>query len=263
MKASDEKSFFFIEGTSSSTEASAHPSWSSGDGGNVINAFHWYDGLSLFTKSFRSWFNVNIDTQKPIIGKRNVLKYFKECLAKAISHTKEKMGDIPCLLGEFGLAFDLNNKKGFKTGDYSLHEKALAMYYDAIDANLLHSAIWNYTASNTNKYGDGWNDEDLSIFSEGKERAAAGWKRPYPMATAGQLLSFNWNRKKGDFIIRFNADNKITSPTIVYLPEETFGAAAKVSVTAGLRWEYKHEEQRLEVYNDNYSGEAEIRVRLK
>ena len=279
MKEADERSFFFIEGIPNSTRASSHPSWNSSDPDNVINAFHWYDGLSLFTKSFRPWFNINIDTEKPILGRKKVKKYFTECLAKGAALTKEKMRNIPCLLGEFGLAFDLNNRKGIKTGDYLLHEEALTMYYDAVDANLLHSTLWNYSASNTNKYGDCWNDEDLSIFSEGRERADAGWKRPYPMATAGEPLSFVWIRKNNEFIFRFNADREIKAPSIIYLPTEFFGTKpgtgpstrpgtrpvieACGSAGESLRWEYQPEEQRLLVYNNDYSGEAVIKVRLK
>jgi hypothetical protein len=170
------------------------------------------------------------------------------------------MGGIPSLLGEFGLAFDLNKRRAFSSGDYSLHEDALSMYYDAVDANLLHSTIWNYTADNTNKAGDGWNEEDLSIFSEGKERAAAGWKRPYPMATAGVPVSFRWDRKKGVFTYRFMADSAITAPTIIYIPPE-FGPKAngpKAEITTILRYEYKPDEQRLLVYNDGKGGERQI-----
>ena len=276
MKEADDSRFFFIEGTTNCIKAESHPSWSGDDPGNVINAFHWYDGLSLISKSFRSWFNVNVDTEKIIIGQKNVGKYFAECLAKGIGWTKQKMNNMPALLGEFGLAFDMNNRKAFKNSDYSLHEKALSMYYDAVDSNLLHSTIWNYSANNTNKYGDGFNNEDLSIFSEGKERAAAGWKRPYPMATAGKPLSFNWNRKRAEFIFRFNADGGIDAPTIIYLPTSAFGASstgkvpegtspkieACASTGTGLRWEYNREEQRLFVYNGGYSGDAVIKVRL-
>jgi hypothetical protein len=176
------------------------------------------------------------------------------------------MGNMPCLLGEFGLAFDMNKRKAFTSGDYSVHEQALSMYYDAVDNNLLHSTIWNYTADNTNKFGDGWNDEDLSIFSEGRERASAGWKRPYPMATAGKPLSINWDRKNGIFHYRFIADSAISAPGIVYLPTEFFGSLPIVETKtqgANLRWEYNQEEQRLLIYNDGYSGEAEITVRQK
>jgi hypothetical protein len=269
MKEADENSFFFIEGMPHATMEDSHPSWDISNPSNAINAFHWYDGLALFTKSFRSWFTMDPDTAKIILGRKNVSAFFAGCLEKGIRWTREKMGNTPCLLGEFGLAFDLNNRSGMKKGDYSVHEQALSMYYDAVDANLLHSTIWNYTASNTKKYGDGWNDEDLSIFTEGKERAAAGWKRPYPMATAGRPLLIKWDRKRGEFIFRFDADGKITAPGLIYLPAETFGTAPKikahtlVAAATPVRWEYNHEEQRLLIYNDGYSGEAELKIRLK
>jgi len=265
MKETSEHTFFFIEGLPNCLKEDSHPSWNKDDPANVINAFHWYDGFSLFTKSFRSWFAVNADTAKLILGKKNVISYFAGCLAKGLFWTKKKMGNIPALLGEFGLAFDINNRVGFKSGNYSLHEEAISMYYDAVDANLLHSTIWNYSASNTNKYGDGWNDEDLSIFSEGRERAAGGWKRPYPMATAGKPLSINWNRKRGIFTFRFEADKNIKAPCVIYLPAEIFGASPKIKTapdTRSLRCEYNLKEQRLFVYNDDYYGEAEIKVRL-
>jgi len=266
MKEANDQNFFFIEGIPFSTRAESHPSWNKSDPGNVLNAFHWYDGLSLFTKSFRSWFNVNLDTFKIILGKKNVSAYFKDCLAKGIKITREKMGNVPCFLGEFGLAFDLNNRGGFKKGDYSLHEEALSMYYDAVDANLLHCTIWNYSASNTNKYGDSWNEEDLSIFSEGKERAVGGWKRPYPMATAGEPLSYTWDRKRKIFVYRFKANGGISAPSIIYLPAEFFGDKPKITAAAqdgkNPRYEYQPEEQRLFVYNNGIYGEVTLKVGL-
>jgi hypothetical protein len=132
-----------------------------------------------------------------------------------------------------------------------------------VDANLLHSTIWNYTADNTQKTGDGWNDEDLSIFSEEKERAIAGWKRPYPMASAGQPLSIKWDYKRGVFRYRFNADGAIAAPTIIYLPAEWFGPETKISalpMRTPLRFEHHQGEQRLLVFNDGFGGEAEITV---
>jgi len=139
------------------------------------------------------------------------------------------------------------------------------MYYDAVDFNLLNSTIWNYSATNTNKYGDSWNDEDLSVFSEGKERAVAGWKRPYPMACAGKPLSVKWNRKRKEFFFHLDAYSGIKAPSVIYLPEEIFGASPKIetltSTAKTLRWEYKAEEQKLLVYNDGYSGEATVNVR--
>jgi len=271
--------FFFIEGTPPGRNDAQHPEWDKREllgleaagtadvaadaaniaNTNIVNAFHWYDGFSLFMKRFNHRFTV--DTGKSaalILGQKNVQSFFNRCLAKSVKWSVERMSNAPSLLGEFGLAFDMNKRRAFSTGDYSMHEEALTMYYNAVDANLLHSTIWNYTADNTNVHGDGWNDEDLSIFSEGKERATAGWKRPYPMATAGEPVSINWNRKKNVFHYRFNADGNITAPTVIYLPGENFGP--KTAVNTSLRFEFSQDEQRLLVFNDGKTREVEIVV---
>ena len=255
--------FFFIEGTPPGSDAVAHPEWDKGDPAttveaNVVNAFHWYDGFSLFLKRFNPRFTMDPERFAPLLGKKNVQAFFDKCLAKGVEWAKGRMGEAPSLLGEFGLAFDMNNRRAFSSGDYSMHEEALSMYYDAVDANLLHSTIWNYTADNDNAHGDGWNDEDLSIFSEGKERAVAGWKRPYPMATAGKPISISWNRAKGVFRYRFDASADVSAPTVIYLPAENFGAETKVATE--LRFELRPDERRLLAFNDGKSGETEIAV---
>jgi hypothetical protein len=259
MRGANEKSFFFIEGV----PQEGHPSWKPDDPPQVINAFHWYDGFALYTKTFRPWFSVRTDKARPLLGHDRVIGYFKRVLAEGIRWTREQMGNMPCLLGEFGLPFDLNGRRAYKTGDYSVHEEALSMYYDAVDANLLHSTIWNYTADNTREAGDGWNDEDLSIFSEGEERAARGWKRPYPMATAGTPLSFTWDRKGGVFTFRFRPDPGLSAPTEIYLPPE-FGPDPAVSVgpadSGGVRWEYRPDQRRLLLHHGGRAGEIELAV---
>jgi len=259
MKTVDEKTFFFIEGMPPGRNVPAHPVWNKDDPPNAVNAFHWYDGFSMYIKQFRSWFTIDPENARLILGRKNVQAFFTKNLTRGIKWAREHMNNMPCLLGEFGLAFYINNRRAFATGDYSRHEEALSMYYDAVDANLLHSTIWNYTADNTNETGDGWNDEDLSIFSEGKERAAGGWKRPYPMATAGEPLTIKWKRKRGVFHYRYKADGEITAPTVIYLPAERFGARAKI--TATLRYEYRPEEQQLLIFNDGFSGEEVIEVK--
>ncbi|MCL1991334.1 MAG: cellulase family glycosylhydrolase [Spirochaetes bacterium] len=269
MKTVNERSLFFIEGMPSSCSDLPHPTWGEGDPAGTVNAFHWYDGFALFTKTFRTWFTVNPEGSKFIFGRKKAAAFFAGCLAKNVAWAMEKMGAMPCLLGEFGLPFDLNKRKAFSTGDYSVHEAALSMYYDAVDANLLHSTIWNYTADNTHEHGDGWNDEDLSIFSQGAERAAAGWKRPYPMATAGVPLAISWDRKRRVFHYRFAARGVIAAPTLIYLPADFLGESPAVHAAmegAGgpaLRWEHDAAGQRLRVYNDGYSGDAAVTVRAR
>ncbi|MDR2477776.1 MAG: cellulase family glycosylhydrolase [Treponema sp.] len=266
MKEADENAFFFLEGMPPGSNSAVHPAWKKNDPPNLVNAFHWYDGFALFTKSFRPWFTMNPEKAAFILGRKKVGAYFSQCIARGVEWTRERMGNIPCLLGEFGLAFDMNSRRAFADGDYALHEEALSMYYDAVDANLLHSTLWNYTPDNTNKTGDGWNDEDLSIFSEGKERAAAGWKRPYPMATAGTPVSINWNRRRKLFRYCFTAAAAIAAPTVIYLPVEVFGSSPQVTLRltksggtgGGLYSEYDEAGQRLLVYNNGYGGDVEV-----
>lgn len=171
------------------------------------------------------------------------------------------MGNMPCLLGEFGLPFDLSKKKAYKTGDYRKHEEALSMYYDAIDNNLLHSTIWNYTADNNHEHGDLWNDEDLSIFYKGEGRAKAGWLRPYPIATAGIPEKISWDRKKAVFIYQFQADPGILYDTEIYIPAGFIGLSPKTTVkgSAGksigaVKIEYQAAKQRLFINCGEYSG---------
>ena len=268
MSKVERSSLFFIEGV----PHRENPSWKKEDPQNVVNAFHHYDGFSLFTKSFRPWLTLDAKMGRIILGKKKTAAHFSAKLAEAVNWARENMGDMPCLLGEFGLAFDLNNKTAYKTGDYSLHEKALSVYYDGIDENLLSSTIWNYTADNNNLEGDHWNAEDLSIVSNGKPRAQGGWLRPYPMATAGIPLKISWVREKAIFCYRFKADPEISAPTEIFIPSCWYGESPNISINTintnettekggNLRAEYLRQEQRLLVYNDGYADELEICVK--
>jgi len=266
MNKEKKASLYFIEGV----PHRENPTWGKEEPQNTVNAFHHYDGFTLFTKSFRPGLTLDTLTGRVILGKKKVAAFYSTKLAEAKKWARENMGDMPCLLGEFGLPFDLNKKKAYKTGDYSLHEKALSIYYDAIDENLLHSTIWNYTADNTNEDGDHWNGEDLSIVCKGQMRACGGWLRPYPMATAGIPLWFTWRRETGRFCFMFHADSDVFAPTEIFIPERWFNDNPSISVISMdsngsfqpnlLRAKFSREEQRLFIYNDGYSGEVEVSV---
>jgi hypothetical protein len=263
----EKPALFFIEGVPHGET----PSWSAGDGENTVNAFHHYDGFTLFTKSYRPWLTVDQKTGRIILGRKKTAAHYSAKLAEAKLWAEKQMEGAPCFLGEFGLPFDMNNKRAYKTGDYRLHEDALSLYYDAIDENMLGSAIWNYTADNNHEDGDFWNGEDLSIVTVNREgqaagRAEAGWLRPYPMATAGIPLKYSWDRKRAVFNFRFRSNPKIEAPTEIFLPSVRFpgnpSISAKKEPDGGLRTEYDRAEQRLKVYNDGYNGEAEVFVTL-
>jgi hypothetical protein len=258
----------FIEGIppGGGPQGGNHPSWNADDPQGVVNAFHWYDGPTLFTKFFRPWLSVRTDTFKPVLGRKRVAAWFAEQLEQGVRWTRESMGDMPCFLGEFGLPFNMNGAGAYKTGNYRLHEEALSMYYDAIDRFLLHSTIWNYTADNTHETGDGWNGEDLSIYHQGEGRAMKGWLRPYPMATAGLPLELSWDRKRGIFRFRYQTNPDIDAPTEIFAPPECFGLSPRISIQTAAgsdsapEFRYAPDEKRIFIDNKGYRGDLAILI---
>jgi hypothetical protein len=250
-----------------------------------VHAFHWYDGPTLFIKQFRPWFNYDTRSGKIILGKKAVKRLYREQIAFYLSKS------MPNMVGEFGLPFDLFKGKAFKTGDYRIHEEAFSMYYDAIDEYLLSSSVWCHSADNTFSRGDSWNNEDFSIVTRGRgdlppqPRAAAGWLRPYPAATAGTPLFFSWNRETKELCFRFRPDASVAAPTELFIPDGVWdkkpfvearpasappetaappGTAAPFGTASqtgnGPRAEYRQDERRLVVYHNGFNGEVELRA---
>lgn len=70
------------------------------------------------------------------------------------------------MMGEFGIPYDLDDKRAYSTGDYSQQIRALDASMNANDGtNLLNYTIWCYAPDNDHEHGDLWNGEDLSVFS--------------------------------------------------------------------------------------------------
>jgi hypothetical protein len=267
LSEADEKTFFFIEGVpaglSTGDDAVPVPDEAAG---RMVHGFHWYDGPTMYLKQFRPWFNFNVKTGKIVLGKKSAAALFREQIAEHI------LPDMPNLVGEFGIPFDLFKGRAFTSGDYSAHEEALAMYYDALDELLLGCCIWDYSADNTFLRGDSWNNEDFSIVTTGgggplRPRAEGGWLRPYPLAIAGIPLSFMWNRKKKSFTCRYRAAPAISAPTAFFVPAGLWDTSPVITAegsgqaSVGLQTEYRPEEQALFVYHDGFDGEVCVTVR--
>ena len=199
----------------------------------LVNETHWYDSLTLTLKRWTGFLAYDSTLQKVIIGPRAVRRNFREALARIVRYSRDFMGNAPTLLGEFGLPFDLNGRKAFRSGDFGVHQRALSAYYEALDANLLSATLWNYTADNTHAYGDGWNGEDLSVFcvEDGGGRALAGFVRPYAMAVAGNILRMQFDQGHGRFILEYAPDTLISAPSEVFVPMLQFPRGASISVS--------------------------------
>jgi hypothetical protein len=239
------------------------PKWTINDAPNIVYAPHWYDGVVLIMKSFNSFLNYDRDLNKLVFGAGNIRRSFARQMRNKKAHAEQHMGNIPTLLGEVGIAFDLNKKKAYRTGNFSEQIKALDRTLRAMDENLLHYTLWNYTADNTNERGDLWNDEDFSIFSRDQQRdpsnihsggrALEAAVRPYPIATAGEPLEISFDIRMKDFVFRFQHNPAVTDPTLIFLPNFQYPEGCKVKVSDG-EYEIKEQEQLL-IYRHNLQYE--------
>jgi len=204
----------------------------------TVNASHWYDIVTLVTKTFMYPVAIDPFTGKFLHGHDEIQAHYAGQLGR-IKHASQSIpGGAPTLIGEFGIPFDLDGGAAYEAwarGDksaahWSKHVTALDLMYNALDRHLLSGTHWNYAASNRNDAacGDGWNQEDLSIFSRDQQddardinsggRAIEGFVRPYVRACQGVLRSMAFDRATGEFRCVFDTDPAIAAPTEIYLP---------------------------------------------
>ncbi len=241
---------FFIEGIpmkERSTWTEGELLRSDGTPLSIVEAFHWYDGLTLIFKKWQPFMVADGETNTPVFGTGAVKRSIINQLIR-LSFKPRKEG-IPAFLGEFGVPFDLGRGKAHRSGDYSEQEKALGSYYDGIDAALLSSTIWNYSATNTHEGGDGWNAEDLSIFNSvtGLGRAVKGFSRPYAMAIAGIPVAMHFKWKKRVFFLEWTvSEGDCGGITEIYVPNHWYPEGWHAEFIGGNAIvEEKNEAQRL------------------
>lgn len=210
--------------------------------GGIVNATHWYDGATLFTRQFHPSFTIDVKSKWPVFGKNNIKSMHTNALMHIINLPRDPITlekcVMPTLIGEFGVPYDLNDFVGFKTGDFSAHEAALSVYYKIFDELKLSSTQWNYSIENDNVYGDKWNLEDLSIFSPAQRkkidhpdsgsRAQVGFSRPWAPIVAGKRLNCRFYHSDKIFMFKYfptPANFAVGDPlacTVVYLPDCQF-----------------------------------------
>ena len=125
-----------------------------------------------------------------------------------------------------------------------MHITSLDLMYNAMDSLLLSTAHWNYTASNSNDQaiGDGWNQEDLSIFSRDQQnnpldkdsggRGLKGFCRPYVRRAQGELVSHSFDLRTRKFKAEISLDGE-AAETEIYVPRLHYGSGCDISVTSG------------------------------
>ncbi|MEN4011548.1 MAG: cellulase family glycosylhydrolase [Bellilinea sp.] len=249
----------------------ALPCWGEGDASGIVYAPHWYDAYVLFFKSYSPWVAVDVrGGGRVVIGKNRIRRSFAEQIAMFRQQSRDCLGNAPVLVGEFGIAFDLNKKHAFRSGDYRPQIEALDRSLRAMDDNGMSFTLWNYTPDNNNERGDLWNDEDLSIFSRDQQtnpadihsggRALQALLRPYPMKIAGEPLAMQFDYRSGVYRFRFRHDPQVNAPTELYLPAYQYPRGCQVSVSDG-EAQVDLDGQRLIYRHSSAQAEHEIIIR--
>ncbi|MEM8861992.1 MAG: alpha/beta fold hydrolase, partial [Chloroflexota bacterium] len=239
--------------------------------GGLVHAGHWYDVAVLFQRQFNPWLGLDAAKPRPVIGAKRIEQSFAAQLKHLKDEGIEQLNE-PTLLGEFGVAYDLNDKIGFTEGNFGPHRLAHDRTFKALEANLLSGTLWNYTADNDNPHGDQWNGEDLSIFSQDQihplddphdfdagGRAIGGFCRPYPKFTAGEPLKLTFDIDSRDFEFSFKHLADINEPTEIYVPDYHYGVGLGVEISDG-EVEYDQENQTLRWFHAFESDIHTIRL---
>ncbi len=234
------------------------PYWAPGDTTGMVNASHWYDIQTLFLRVFLPFVNTDIMQGRLIFGYDNVLRLFTQQLAAIKRASDEQMHGVPTLIGEFGTSFNMPLKLNYALRLFGLQEWALDTCFRALEANLLNATIWNYTADNSNRGGDGWNTEDMSIFSHDQQRgtgtlddggrALRAVVRPYPLRTAGTPQHLSFDMRQRTLMYTFTHDPTIQQPTELFIPQLHFAPDYTVAVTDGT-YERQPAQQRLHYWH--------------
>ena len=211
----------------------------------TVAAPHWYDIVKLLLKRGTPM-TLDPIAKKLSFGRGGVRRSY----LRQLGRLRDAAGERPTVLGEFGIPMDMAGGRAYRAfaagdrseGPWRPQIRTLELTYDALDALQLNSTQWNYTASNRNdaRIGDGWNQEDLSIFSLDQQtdpedpdsggRALPALVRPYAPAVAGRPEPVRFDRRRGRFELTWEADPAIDAPTEVFVPELQYPSGYEVTV---------------------------------
>ncbi|KAK3985915.1 glycoside hydrolase superfamily [Cladorrhinum sp. PSN332] len=217
-----------------------------GDDPLLVYAPHWYDGITLMTKKWnRAW---NVDVVGVLrgrywspafavkIGETAIRNCFKDQHAAMRQEGLDNLGNHPCIMTEFGIPYDMDDKSAYKTGDYASQTAAMdANHFGVEGAGLEGYTLWLYMVKNDHERGDQWNGEDLSIYSADDKLLPTSPVPKTPDLAQSTSNSSSTNRKElddDDSVTPANLKRTITNPSI---SSEAVSRQPELSAAPGYR----------------------------
>ncbi|EKD18776.1 putative glycosyl hydrolase [Drepanopeziza brunnea f. sp. 'multigermtubi' MB_m1] len=215
------------------------------DDPKMVYAPHYYDGVTLMTKKWNRYWNVDVlgvlrgrylaPAFAVKIGETAIRNCFRDQLSAIRKEGLDYMGNHPCVLTEFGIPYDMDDKHAYKTGDYSSQSGAMDANHFALEVN-----PGNIKAKlSTPSISPNPTDMPAELTNAPGYRAAEAYVRPSPIHTVGKILEYGFDLRNCIFSLSFDAHRPSTEekPTEIFLPEFHFPKdMCEVVVSAG-KWE--------------------------
>ena len=133
------------------------------DDPNMVYAPHCYDGITLITKNWNRYWNIDVlgvlqgRYSSPAFAVKIGETAIRNCLRDQFLAIKKEgedyMGNHPCVLTEFGVPYDMNDKQAYNTGDYSSQSAAMDANHFALESSLLAGyTLWVYVCGVSRPY---------------------------------------------------------------------------------------------------------------
>jgi len=126
-----------------------------GDDPRLVYAPHWYDGITLMTKKWNRTWNVDVigvlrgrywhPAFAIKVGESAIRNCFRDQHAAMRQEGLDFIGNVPCVMTEFGIPYDMDGKYAYQTGDFASQSAAMdANHYGVEGAGLEGYTLWLY-----------------------------------------------------------------------------------------------------------------------
>ncbi|KAF9975287.1 hypothetical protein BGZ73_001137 [Actinomortierella ambigua] len=144
---------------------------------NLVAAPHFYDGYTNITRDFVPFTLDYLGYKEGLysnvlaalhFGWQAVGRVWQQQVGMIARDVHMSIGPhVAVLMGETGLPMDLHDRASYKHryGDPK-QDFAMGLLLRAMDDSRLSYTLWNYCSDNSHRWGDRWNGEDFSVWSE-------------------------------------------------------------------------------------------------
>ena len=132
------QAFIFVEDAPFSPPGMPHLHWDAADAAKekIVCADHWYDGIPLVRKSYRSWLAWDGTEKKAQVGNKNATAARENGIRNIQYKAANYMGGRPVVVGETGIPLDMEDGKAFKTGDFRMQDEAMDGVLGALEVTI-------------------------------------------------------------------------------------------------------------------------------